>query len=88
MLALNGAALGLSSEEGLPSRSVSVMGDASVPYALLKKVLYTCAQAGFRDVSLAVEYSSREIQDSVSDVEGMSTHVSDASIMSKGSPAV
>ncbi len=41
--------------------AISVMGDASVPYRLLKKVLYTCAQAGFRDVSLAVEYSTTEI---------------------------
>ncbi|MGB5326217.1 MAG: biopolymer transporter ExbD [Pseudomonadales bacterium] len=40
-------------------RSISIMGDASVDYALLKKVLHTCAQAGFRDVALAVEYSSR-----------------------------
>lgn len=44
----------------IPSYSISVMGDASVPYATLKRVLYTCAQAGFRDVSLAVEYSSRD----------------------------
>ena len=44
-----------------PERAISVMGDSAVPYALLKKVLYTCAQAGFRDVSLAVEYSSREL---------------------------
>ena len=39
--------------------SIAIMGDAGVNYALLKKVLYTCAQAGFRDVSLAVEYTSR-----------------------------
>ena len=54
-------------EEGEPPKhAISVMGDASVPYALLKKVLYTCAQAGFRDVSLAVEYQSRASEDSVS----------------------
>ena len=40
-------------------KSIAIMGDAGVNYALLKKVLYTCAQAGFRDVSLAVEYTSR-----------------------------
>lgn len=44
---------------GKVARSISIMGDASVEYALLKKVLNTCAQAGFRDVALAVEYSSR-----------------------------
>ena len=54
-------------EEGEPPKhAISVMGDASVPYALLKKVLYTCAQAGFRDVSQAVEYQSRASEDSVS----------------------
>ncbi|NNL11827.1 MAG: biopolymer transporter ExbD [Pseudomonadales bacterium] len=40
-------------------QSISIMGDASVDYSLLKKVLNTCAQAGYRDVALAVEYSTR-----------------------------
>jgi len=62
----------------LPSHSISVMGDASVPYALLKRVLYTCAQAGFRDVSLAVEYSSRELNLETAN-EGLDS--------AKGSPA-
>lgn len=42
-----------------PANSISIMGDASVPYALLKKVLYTCAQADFRDIALAVEYTEQ-----------------------------
>ena len=46
--------LGKEGAKGLP---ISVMGDVTVPYALLKRVLYTCAQAGFRDVGLAVEYA-------------------------------
>ncbi len=41
-----------------PENSISIMGDESLPYAVLKKVLYTCAQSGFRDVALAVEYST------------------------------
>lgn len=63
----------------LASHSISVMGDASVPYALLKRVLYTCAQAGFRDVSLAVEYSARDF-DSETNNQGLDSV--------KGSPAV
>ena len=63
----------------LPSHSISVMGDASVPYAFLKRVLYTCAQAGFRDVSLAVEYSARDF-DSETNNQGLDSV--------KGSPAV
>lgn len=55
------AQVSLGAETDVPERAISVMGDSAVPYALLKKVLYTCAQAGFRDVSLAVEYSSREL---------------------------
>ena len=43
--------------KGANENSISVMGDANTPYDILKKVLYTCAQAGFRDVALAVEYS-------------------------------
>ncbi|MEW9796548.1 ExbD/TolR family protein [Alteromonas sp. CYL-A6] len=35
--------------------AITIMGDKSVPYALLKKIMTTCAQAGYTDVSLAVE---------------------------------
>lgn len=46
-----------------PENSISIMGDESLPYTVLKKVLYTCAQAGFRDVALAVEYSTSGLND-------------------------
>lgn len=46
----------------IPLDSISIMGDAALPYALLKKVLYTCAQAGFRDIALAVEYSVKNLK--------------------------
>jgi biopolymer transport protein ExbD len=42
-------------EKGL---AVTIMGDAQVPYQLLKKVLATCAQSEYRDVSLAVNYQA------------------------------
>jgi len=35
-------------------RPVTIMGDRTVPYDLLKAVMTTCAASGFRDVSLAV----------------------------------
>jgi biopolymer transport protein ExbD len=38
--------------------AVTIMGDAQVPYQLLKKVLATCAQSDFRNVSLAVNYQA------------------------------
>ena len=34
--------------------SVTVMGDRDIPYALLKKIMLTCARAGYVDLALAV----------------------------------
>ena len=31
------------------------MGDKDIPYKLLKKIMQTCAQAGYTNISLAVE---------------------------------
>lgn len=42
------------------SGSITVMGDKSIEYALLKKILLTCAKAGFGDISLAVEQGSKK----------------------------
>lgn len=38
-------------EAGYP---ITIMGDQALPYALLKRVLLTCADSDFRDISLAV----------------------------------
>ena len=35
-------------------RAVTIMGDRTVPYDLLKAVMTTCAAYGYRDVSLAI----------------------------------
>ncbi|MBL4827307.1 MAG: biopolymer transporter ExbD [Spongiibacteraceae bacterium] len=35
-------------------RAVTIMGDQHIPYKLLKRVMTTCAQADYRDISLAV----------------------------------
>lgn len=35
-------------------RSVTIMGDRDIPYTLLKKVMNTCAESGFNNISLAV----------------------------------
>jgi biopolymer transport protein ExbD len=35
-------------------RAVTIMGDQAVPYALLKRIMATCAVNDFRDISLAV----------------------------------
>ena len=35
-------------------RAITIMGDELIPYKLLKRVMTTCAQADYRDISLAV----------------------------------
>ena len=44
----------LSEEEAKIGRAVTIMGDQSIPYELLKKVMATCAAADYRNISLAV----------------------------------
>jgi len=46
--------LGMTDEEKERGHSVTIMGDQKIPYRLLKRVMATCAQADFRDISLAV----------------------------------
>ena len=36
-------------------RAVTIIGDASTPYSVLKQIMTACANTGYRDVSLAVE---------------------------------
>ncbi len=42
------------SDAEVASREVTIMGDKSTPYAVLKKVMATCTDADFGKVSLAV----------------------------------
>lgn len=35
-------------------RPITIMGDKEIDYSLLKKIMSTCAQSGFNDISLAV----------------------------------
>ncbi len=35
-------------------RSVTIMGDQNIPYKLLKRVMTTCVQSGYRDIAFAV----------------------------------
>jgi biopolymer transport protein TolR len=35
--------------------AITIMGDREIPYRLLRKVMVTCARAGFTDVSFAVQ---------------------------------
>jgi biopolymer transport protein ExbD len=44
----------LTDTEKEKGRAVTIMGDSSTPYELLKRVMTTCALADYRDISLAV----------------------------------
>jgi biopolymer transport protein ExbD len=44
----------LTEEEQVLGRAVTIMGDQLIPYALLKKIMATCAAADYRNISLAV----------------------------------
>jgi biopolymer transport protein ExbD len=52
----------LSEEEQQLGRAINIMGDQAIPYALLKKVMASCAAADYRNISLAVAH--REAADS------------------------
>ncbi len=44
----------LSEEEKLNGRAVTILGDQTVPYEILKRVMTTCAKSNYRDLSMAV----------------------------------
>jgi len=49
-------------DEEVANREVTIMGDKSTPYAVLKKVMATCTDADFGKVSLAVFEKDRIAQ--------------------------
>ncbi|MGJ8680614.1 ExbD/TolR family protein [Paraglaciecola sp.] len=38
------------------ARAITIMADQAMPYELLKKLMQSCAQAGYTDIALAVEH--------------------------------
>jgi biopolymer transport protein ExbD len=42
------------------SREIMIMGDRSIPFALLRQVMLACSQAGFGRISLSVIQRSKE----------------------------
>lgn len=47
------------SEELDSGRAITIMGDKTIPYALLKKIMQTCAQAGYDNIALAVAQTEK-----------------------------
>lgn len=48
----------LTVEQQKTGRPITIMGDKKIPYTLLKRIMNTCAEAGYRDISLAVNNST------------------------------
>lgn len=42
----------------IEKRGVTIMGDQQIPYALLKKIMLSCASADFANISLAVVHKT------------------------------
>jgi biopolymer transport protein TolR len=51
------------------SRAITIMGDKNIPYTLLKRIMQTCAQAGFTNISLAVQGEQPKQQTPQADAE-------------------
>jgi biopolymer transport protein ExbD len=44
----------LTGAEQLTGRPITIMGDETMPYKLLKRIMATCAQSDYRNIALAV----------------------------------
>ncbi|MGD8615587.1 MAG: biopolymer transporter ExbD [Gammaproteobacteria bacterium] len=44
----------LTAEERVKGRAVTILGDHTIPYEILKRVMMTCAKSNYRDLSMAV----------------------------------
>jgi len=64
LLSQNDRVLRRESQEDIASREVTIMGDKDIPYRLLKKVMATCTESDYGQISLAVlQKSSDELDD-------------------------
>jgi len=64
LLSQNDRVLRREAQEDIASREVTIMGDKDIPYRLLKKVMATCTESDYGQISLAVlQKSSEELSD-------------------------
>ena len=60
----NDRALRREAQDDIAGREVTIMGDKEIPYRLLKKVMATCTQSDYGQISLAVlQKSSDKLDD-------------------------
>jgi biopolymer transport protein ExbD len=44
----------LTAEEKVKGRAITILGDHTIPYEILKRVMITCAKSNYRNLSMAV----------------------------------
>lgn len=66
LLAQNDRVLRREAQDDIAGREVTIMGDKDIPYRLLKKVMATCTESEYGQISLAVLQKSSEKLDSLS----------------------
>ena len=63
LLSQNDRVLRREAQEDIAAREVTIMGDKDIPYRLLKKVMATCTESDYGQISLAVlQKSSDELE--------------------------
>jgi biopolymer transport protein TolR len=60
LLSQNDRVLRREAQEDIASREVTIMGDKDIPYRLLKKVMATCTESDYGQISLAVLQKSSD----------------------------
>lgn len=68
LLSQNDRVLRREAQEDIAGREVTIMGDKDIPYRLLKKVMATCTQSDYGQISLAVLQKSSEKIDEAADL--------------------
>ena len=64
LLSQNDRVLRREAQEDIAGREVTIMGDKDIPYRLLKKVMATCTESDYGQISLAVlQKSSDELNE-------------------------
>jgi biopolymer transport protein ExbD len=65
LLSQNDRVLRREARDDIAGREVTIMGDKDIPYRLLKKVMATCTQSDYGQISLAVLQRSSEKLDNL-----------------------
>ena len=65
LLSQNDRVLRREAQDDIAGREVTIMGDKDIPYRLLKKVMATCTQSDYGQISLAVLQKSSDKLDDV-----------------------